>query len=155
MFVTAEFLNQTLSKKIFAEVKEPYDGANIRHCAIFGTVAQGPMLTLWYRWLDKNYIGIKPITIIKKLSLDQFLFTPVLYVTFYISMSAMERREHIFEELVTKFPKTFLVSCIFWMPVQTGNFIFVPPMYRVIYMGCAAFFWVTILCYIKSQNMKQ
>lgn len=43
------------------------------------------------------------------------------------------------------------ISCVYWMPVQTLNFMVVPPVFRVVYVGIAAFCWVNILCYVKRQ----
>lgn len=154
MFVSAEFLNQTLSKKILAKKSEPYDPGNLQRCAIFGTFVQGPLMTKWYKWLDGTFPAKSVDIIVKKLLVDQLGFTPILYAIFFISMSIMERKEHIFDELRAKFVKTYATSCVFWCPVQSANFYFIPPVYRVVYMGCAAFFWVTILCYIKNEKIE-
>ncbi|CAG2054456.1 unnamed protein product [Timema podura] len=41
--------------------------------------------TIWYKWLDKHYVGTAAKTVVKKLLLDQFLFTPPLIAAFYIT----------------------------------------------------------------------
>ncbi|XP_022904673.1 mpv17-like protein [Onthophagus taurus] len=155
MFVGAECINQTLSKKILTEKPKSYDFDCIQRCGIYGTLIQGPLMTVWYRWLDKTYASTAPKIVLRKMLMDQFLFTPLLYAIFYTSMSILECQENLFEELIHKFPKTFTVSCLFWLPVQALNFSLVPPLYRVIYMGIASFAWVTILCYIKSETVEK
>lgn len=69
-----------------------------------------------------------------------------------LGMSLMEGAEHPFEELREKFVPTFLRSCIFWLPAQALNFMFIAPRFRIIYMGICGMIWVNILCYIKRQN---
>lgn len=66
-------------------------------------------------------------------------------------MSMMEGNPP-FEELQQKFVPTFARSCLFWLPAQTANFTFVPPQFRVVYVGACAFAWVNILCWVKRQN---
>lgn len=71
---------------------------------------------------------------------------------YFAAMSIMEGKSDIFLEFRTKFEQTFKNSCMFWLPVQTVNFLLVPPAFRVIYIGTASFAWVNILCYIKRQE---
>ena len=68
-------------------------------------------------------------------------------------MSLMENADDPFMELREKFLPTFVRSCVFWLPVQTANFIMIPPRFRVIYMGVCGFMWVNILCWIKRQQV--
>lgn len=41
--------------------------------------------TFRYKWLDKTFVGTARSVIVKKVMLDQLLFTPPLYAVFYIS----------------------------------------------------------------------
>ena len=68
-------------------------------------------------------------------------------------MSAMEGREDIFKECKEKFWNTLKVSCQFWMPIQCLNFAFVPNMFRVVYIGAAAFIWVNLLSICKTKGI--
>ncbi|PSN57646.1 hypothetical protein C0J52_05412 [Blattella germanica] len=67
-------------------------------------------------------------------------------------MSAMERKDDIFEECRKKLVPTFGTSCMFWLPAQTLNFLLVPPVARVVYVGSCAFAWINILVWIKRQD---
>lgn len=134
-----------------------------------------------YKWLDKKYVGTATKTIAKKVLLDQFIMTPQLLVAFYISkrccvacfaahcrspaprhliwllslffsaMAVLEGREDLFEEMRNKYLKTFQTSCLFWLPVQSVNFMFVPSAARVVYVGTSSLVWANILCWIKRQ----
>ncbi len=33
---------------------------------------------------------------------------------------------------------------------QVCNFVFIPPTFRVLYLGCTAFIWAHILCIVKN-----
>lgn len=121
--------------------------------AVMGTLIYSPILYNWYKWLDRTFPGTTKRIIVRKLLLDQFILTPPLLVIFYCGMSIMERQRSITEECQKKFVPTFQRSCLFWLPAQTVNFLLIPPQYRVVYMGCASFLWVNILCYVKRQKM--
>lgn len=121
--------------------------------AVMGTLIYSPILYNWYKWLDRTFPGTTKRIIVRKLLLDQFILTPPLLVIFYCGMSIMERQRSITEECQKKFVPTFQRSCLFWLPAQAVNFLLIPPQYRVVYMGCASFLWVNILCYVKRQKM--
>jgi len=122
--------------------------------------------------LDRTLPGTSKAIIVKKLVLDQFGITPVLLVIFFtgilwvwvtvldvtshkfyfVGMSIMERKADILEECREKFLPTFARSCLFWLPAQSMNFLFIPPRFRVIYVGSCSFVWVNILCWVKRQQ---
>lgn len=70
-------------------------------------------------------------------------------------MSVMERARDPLAECREKFAPTFARSCLFWLPAQTANFLWVPPQLRVVYIGGCALVWVNILCWIKRQQQQQ
>lgn len=132
---------------------EELDKPTIGRYAIIGTFVNSPILFYWYKWLDKTFTGTTRKIIVRKLLLDQFVLTPPLLVIFFTGMSLMEMRERPLEECRKKFLPTFERSCLFWLPAQTINFLLIPPHMRIVYMGCASFCWVNILCYIKRQKI--
>lgn len=73
---------------------------------------------------------------------------------FYIGMSVMERAADPFQECREKFLDTFGRSCLFWLPAQSVNFMWVPPQFRVVYIGACALVWVNILCWVKRQTFR-
>ena len=56
----------------------------------------------------------------KKLLLDQFIFTPWVVIIFYVGMAWLEGKQgqEQWLELQQKGVTTFLLDCIFWLPVQ-------------------------------------
>ncbi|XP_037033515.1 mpv17-like protein [Bradysia coprophila] len=152
LYVGAEFSQQFITRKILAEEKSNIDKATLVRYAAMGTLAYSPILYNWYKWLDRTFPGTNKAIIVKKLVLDQFGVTPVLLVIFFTGMSIMERKKDKLEECKEKFLPTFARSCLFWLPAQSMNFLFVPPRFRVIYVGSCSFLWVNILCWVKRQQ---
>ncbi|CAH1155633.1 unnamed protein product [Phaedon cochleariae] len=146
----SEFSQQTLS--CWGDRQEPYNSSAIGRYVIYGTFIGGPLIANWYRTLDRWFPGKTSSIIVKKLMIDQFTFTPALLAIFYVSMSIMEQKADLFEEMKQKFVPTFKTSCMFWMPAQTMNFLLIPPMYRVSYIAMCSFAWINILCFIKRKN---
>jgi len=128
------------------------DMSSVKRYAIMGTVVFPPILTKWYSWLDNRFPCTSRTVVMKKLVLDQFLLTPWLLAIFFIGMSFMEgeRGESMLQEFKNKFAMTFTVDCLYWLPVQALNFLFVPPGFRILYIGLTTFLWLNVLCYIKS-----
>ncbi|CAH0546468.1 unnamed protein product [Brassicogethes aeneus] len=153
--VAAEFTQQTVTKKVLPETSQPYDAETIGRYSIYGTAIAGPILAVWYRFLDQKISGTTVKIVAKKMIVDQFTFTPTLLVIFFVSMSIMERKPDIFQECREKMVSTFKTSCMFWLPCQAVNFMLVPPVFRVTYIGTCSFAWVNILCWIKRQGNAQ
>ncbi|XP_055692260.1 mpv17-like protein [Lutzomyia longipalpis] len=153
LYVGAEFSQQWVTRKIFTKPPEPIDTPALGRYAVMGTCIYSPIMYAWYKWLDRKYVGTALRILAPKLFLDQFVLTPVLLTTFFTGMSAMEGAEDKFAECRQKFLPTFVRSCLFWLPVQTLNFTFVPPAFRITYMGVCAFAWVNILCWVKRQDV--
>jgi len=128
------------------------DMSSVKRYAIMGTVVFPPILTKWYLWLDNRFPCTSRRVVMKKLMLDQFMLTPWLLVIFYIGMSVMEgeRGAAVWTECKNKFLKTFTLDCLYWLPIQALNFLFIPPVLRVAYIGVTTFMWLNVLCYIKS-----
>ncbi|XP_050514872.1 mpv17-like protein isoform X3 [Diabrotica virgifera virgifera] len=150
----SEFSQQTLSKKLSQPI-EPYDTNTIIKYVIYGTGIGGPLIATWYRFLDKKIVGTTLKISAKKLLIDQFTFTAGLLVVFYTSMSIMEGKKDIFEECRQKFIPTFKTSCCFWLPAQLVNFMVVPAVYRVTYIGVCSFVWINILCMLKREQLEK
>uniref|UniRef100_A0A1L8D9B9 Putative conserved plasma membrane protein n=1 Tax=Nyssomyia neivai TaxID=330878 RepID=A0A1L8D9B9_9DIPT len=155
LYVGAEFSQQWVTRKVFTKPPEPLDTSSLGRYSIMGTCIISPIMFAWYKWLDKKYVGTAVRILAPKLFLDTFVLTPVLLTTFFTGMSTMEGAEDKFAEFRQKFLPTFARSCVFWVPIQTLNFTFIPPTYRIVFMGMCSFVWINILCWVKRQNVPQ
>lgn len=128
------------------------DMSSVKRYAIMGTVCISPLLTKWYGWLDGKFPCTTTPVVVKKLFLDQFVFTPFVVVVFYVGMSYLEgkRGPKLLDELKQKGLQTFAMDCCFWIPASAINFIFVPAWLRVAFIGLSSFLWLNVLCWIKS-----
>lgn len=128
------------------------DMSSVKRYAIMGTVCISPLLTKWYSWLDGKFPCTTTPVVVKKLFLDQFVFTPFVVVVFYVGMSYLEGKHGpaLFDELKEKGLQTFAMDCCFWLPASAINFIFVPAWLRVAFIGLSSFLWLNVLCWIKS-----
>ena len=77
----------------------------------------------WYQFIDKSYPSKATAVVLKKVTLDQFAFTPICLVIFFVGMAALEgyRGQAMFDELAEKGLKTFLMDCCFWIPNTVRN----------------------------------
>jgi len=128
------------------------DVSSVKRYAIMGTFVFPPLLTRWYSWLDGRFPCTSGAVVSKKLLLDQFIFTPWVVVIFYVGMAWLEGKQgpERWLELQQKGVTTFLLDCIFWLPVQFMNFMFVPPWLRVGFIGIMTFLWLNVLAYVKA-----
>jgi len=158
LYTLAEVTQQTyrLTKGDQGSSLSKLDGASIQRYAVMGTACMGPMMAKWYQFIDKLYPGRARDVILKKLTLDQFAFTPLCVVVFFVGMAAMEgyRGREMFEELRQKGLKTFALDCCFWIPNTAFNFMFVPAGLRVVFVSVSSFIWLNALCWIKSWPVK-
>lgn len=150
LYTVAEALQQTLAKKILTDSPEDYDLVTLGRFCVQGTTAQASILYWWYRWLDARYVGTAPVIILKKLILDIFVISPPLYVSFFVGMSVMEGQEDVLRDCRLKLLDTFLASCIFWTPAMALNFLVMPPVARVTFVGFCSLIWVNFMCIMKK-----
>lgn len=153
-FYTAAELSQQTFNKIYSPDKPDYNFAAAARIAGVGGTVYAPTLYVWYKYLDKKFMGTAYKMVFAKVAADQFLMSPILLATFYTAMAVLERRQDLFEEIREKYWPTFLANQMFWIPGQTINFYFIPSHLRVVYVASVSFVWINIMCYIKRQKLK-
>nr|XP_027214183.1 mpv17-like protein [Penaeus vannamei] len=152
MYVGAEFTQQTLTKKIWRDDKDPaYDIPSFGRYSFFGFVWYPVAYHYWYRWLDGRFVGTSLAVITSKTLLDQFLMEPPLLASFYVGMSILEGQEDIFRECKKKYIPTFMSGCVFWLPAMALNFWLMPNSMRVLFLGACTFLWCNFICWYKRQ----
>ncbi|KAH9641656.1 hypothetical protein HF086_005102 [Spodoptera exigua] len=122
------------SYEIYIKEQTHYDFKRCAHMAFSG-VAVGILCHHWYKVLDKFIVGKTVDMVIKKLVLDQFIFSPVMIVTLFGSLALFEENpyENFKEEVRDKFVKLYRAEWMVWPPAQIINFYFLPTKYRVLY----------------------
>ncbi|PZC76060.1 mpv17-like protein 2 isoform X1 [Helicoverpa armigera] len=122
------------SYEIFIKEQTHYDLKRCSHMAFSGA-AVGVLCHHWYKILDKFLVGKTVDMVIKKLVLDQFIFSPVMIVTLFGSLALFEEHplENFKDEVKDKFVKLYRAEWMVWPPAQVINFYFLPTKYRVLY----------------------
>mmetsp|Transcript_23045 Transcript_23045/g.33685 ORF Transcript_23045/g.33685 Transcript_23045/m.33685 type:complete len:291 (+) Transcript_23045:256-1128(+) len=104
-------------------------------CAFFGATVTGPILAVWYPFLDKICVA-KNVTLrygiwgapVAKVVADEFLMDPPSLVLFYSYMNACEggSLETLKHKLDSEFMVSWLTSLAVWPWVLLGTFRFLP-----------------------------
>ena len=125
--------------------------SSAKNVALFGATMAAPVFHFWYRFLDARFVGTAPTMLIKKVALDQIFASSSVSALFLVAVPAFQGEAG--GDLVgpdsllrRKFLSVYLTGCAFWPAAQIVNFRFVPPQYRVAYLGFAAFLWTNVLC---------
>lgn len=109
---------------------------------------------MWYKFLSKVVgRGGSKAVVLKKVALDQFLFTPVSLCGFLVIINKMQGKKWRFvkEEIEDKYFSILFTNYSVWPFVQLVNFYAVPLRHQVLFVQSVAIFWNAYLSW-KSQN---
>ncbi|XP_013190880.2 mpv17-like protein 2 [Amyelois transitella] len=111
-----------------------YDYKRTIHMGFSGA-AVGVLCHNWYKVLDRFIVGKTTSMVVKKLVLDQLIFSPVMIMTFFGSLALFEENplENFRDEVTDKFVTLYRAEWMVWPPAQIINFYFLPTKYRVLY----------------------
>jgi len=105
----------------------------------------------WYTWLDRVLPGNSLSTVFKKIIADQVIASPYFHSAFFFGVGTLEGRSlsQCWVELKSKFLLVYVVDCITWPPFQFINFLYLPSVYRTLYVSTITVFWTCFLSYAK------
>nr|CAB3263942.1 mpv17-like protein 2 [Phallusia mammillata] len=93
----------------------------------------GPIVHYWFRFLDNTFPGTKGKSVAKKVSLDCAI-APVFYFGYLGVLCFL--KGYSWNEFVVEFknkaPLLLGTDLVFWPFLQSFNFLFIPPHYRII-----------------------
>lgn len=120
--------------EIYKNQQEQYDVVRTMHMGFSGA-ALGVLCHNWYKVLDKVIIGKTTDMVVKKLLLDQIIFSPIMIITFFASVALFEENpyQNFKEEVEDKFVTLYRAEWLVWPPAQVINFYFLPTRFRVLY----------------------
>lgn len=139
----------------------------------------GPPHHVFYKWLDKLIPAATTTAVIKKIGLDQLIFSPICIFVFFYGAGLVEGHpvRDSTNELKQKFwtvykvgdynwfmilwQRNSFVSPLFllqtdwtvWPAAQFINFYFLPPHYRVLYVNVVTTLYNVFLSHIKHKDM--
>lgn len=90
----------------------------------------------------------------KKVALGHFFLFPSYTALFYSYMSTFEGKGLAggIEKLKNTWWDIWCVGSGFWPAANMLNFMYCPPMYRVLYLNCAGLFWNAFLSFQNAKS---
>lgn len=145
-----------ISQKVL-ERRSSIDVPRAARFFVMGIAFVGPALRVWYFTLERivGSSGGRAL-VIKKVFLDQALFTPVFLPSFLVTLGALQRRswESIKQTVRADYLPILKANYVLWPAAQLINFRFVPLSYRVPFASCVALFWNTYLAWKANRIHK-
>ncbi|KAJ2960885.1 hypothetical protein NQZ79_g3852 [Umbelopsis isabellina] len=127
------------------EKRETHDYMRTLRLTGFGGLVAAPLLSNWYKFLDKNIRLSNPFkSLIARVALDQFLFAPSFIALFFSAQGALEGKSAI-EQLQG------IIQFLLWPAVQFFNFYVTPLNHRLMVTNIVALGWNT---YLSTANQK-
>ncbi len=141
-----------------SESRPVYQFDRTFRAALYGSFIFAPIGVNWYKLLTK--INVRKATaankdipnVITRVAADQFIWTPVGIPLYFTCMGLMEGKstDEVKLSLDQKYLPTLFTNWTVWIPVQTINFMFNPPQYRLLTVNVVSIFWNCFLSYTNS-----
>ncbi|CAM9156044.1 unnamed protein product [Scytosiphon promiscuus] len=115
---------------------------------LVGAAFLAPALHTWYGFLIRTLPGTALTTVVKRVALDQLVFTPVFLAGFLSTLMVLDgNAAKVEQKLRADYTTTVVSNWGYWIPAQVINFRFVPPAYQVLFANFVGFFWNIYLSY--------
>ena len=124
---------------------------------VLGVGLVGPWCHAWFGALAKWYPKLTPSSIVTRVALDQFAFTPVILTTWISSLwtledlmgdaSAEAKASSIPARLRETLPDVVVANWMLWFPCQLVNFRLVPNKYQVLFANMVSLVWNAYLSF--------
>lgn len=117
-------------------------------------LVMGPFSYKWYSYLDRLFPTKTSKIILYKVILDQLFAAPLMNV---MSIAGcFEYAGKSFDDMIQYYKEKFLViytyDCAIWPAAQVVNFLFVSPVYRVLYVNGVSLMWNSILSFLMFEQ---
>jgi len=149
-------LSDWLAQKSEGREAHEVQGLRILRFCAFGALVNAPMFDFYYFIQDQVIEGETLVPRLVKLSIDQLLWTPFIYLpTFFGGMALLEGRstEEAVVEVQRKgfgLTRTLIANWKFWVPVNVCTYFWIPLEYRVLWNNAASLAWTIFLS--RTQN---
>ncbi|XP_034017834.1 protein Mpv17 [Thalassophryne amazonica] len=118
-----------------------------------GFVFVGPVISSWYKILDRLVVGGTKSAAMKKMLADQLCFAPCFLATFFLisgTLNGLTVKENI-AKLERDYTDALISNYYLWPPVQVANFYFVPLHHRLAVVQIVAVVWNSYLTWKANQ----
>lgn len=119
--------------------------------------ACGPIFYKWYGFLNRRFPLPKQnysVSLAKRVAMDQTVYAPIGIGAFFVAMNYMEGHgwQSARARLREFYLPTLAANYAIWPLVQTINFGFVPPIYRVPFTSVVSVFWNAFISWANAQS---
>lgn len=130
-----------------------WDVMRTRNLAASG-VTVGFTCHWWYIFLDNKLPGRAVSIVLKKVVVDQLLFSPFMWMVFFATLGVLEKTsaKDLMHETVFKGTKLWVAEFFVWPPAQTINFFLLPTRYRVMYDNVVSLGFDCYVSHIKHHT---
>ena len=110
------------------------------HLSLTGMTV-GPCCHYWYQLLDAYLPGRTFPVVMKKVVVDQVLFSPLCIAVFFLTLGALDASPlgDIWEEIRRKGAVIYAAEWFVWPPAQAFNFYLIPLKFRVLFDNLVSF----------------
>ncbi|XP_014250780.1 mpv17-like protein 2 [Cimex lectularius] len=132
--VTLTALGDFAEQKIM-HYKVPWDENRTTRVVIVGGVFGGYVSHWWFNYLEKKIPGQSFKSVMKKVWLDQLVFSPLYTLFLFVALDVLEQIsfEDIKHGVKEKASLLIFSEILFMPPLQAMNFYFIVPKYRVMF----------------------
>jgi hypothetical protein len=148
MFAAGDVISQGIEKK------EHWDCKRTLRMTVFGTAILGFAGGYWYKWLDHRYEAVTLQNILKKVALDQLVFAPPFYASFYLTMALMqgESLKNSLLNMKKNFLPTYAADLMIWPATQAFNFKVLSPDNRILFISAISIGWNAFLSHVQHNG---
>ncbi|WKY06075.1 hypothetical protein Q1695_006349 [Nippostrongylus brasiliensis] len=131
-----------------------YDTVRTGRFFLLGAGFITPVLSKWFRILEKLVTGPLKIVPLKRLLVDQIMFAPIFNAAILFNLRLIEGIgvKESWRKMKEDWSTIYFNSLKVWPAVQLVNFYLIPLNMRVIVVQLVAFFWNSYLSY-KTQRL--
>ncbi|CAO3690362.1 unnamed protein product [Rhizopus microsporus] len=152
LFGTGDVIaQQVIEKRGWTE----HDLMRTTRMTVFGGIFAGPILSNWYRFIDKRVTTQSPSkALFYKVACDQFIFAPFFIGAFFVGQGLFEGKSitKIQEKLYNGYTTALIGNYKIWPAVQIFNFYFTPLNYRLMVTNIVALGWNSYLSTINQRS---
>lgn len=134
-----------------------FDAGRTGRFFVLGVGLVGPWCHAWFGFLARQFPKLTAPSIITRVALDQFAFTPVILSSFISSLWTLEgvmgdaseenKNKAITTRLQETLPDVIVANWMLWGPVQLFNFRVVPQKYQVLFANMISLVWNAYLSF--------
>ncbi|KAF2201619.1 hypothetical protein GQ43DRAFT_486845 [Delitschia confertaspora ATCC 74209] len=148
LFATGDVLAQQGVERVGVE---KHDYIRTARMGLYGGAVFGPVVTTWYKQLQKISLSTTNRTILARVACDQLIFTPIHMGVFLSTMSVLEGSSAR-EKLSKAYQPALVNNWLLWPWVQLVNFRWVPLEHRVLLVNFVSLGWNCYLSYLNSSK---